>query len=255
MSWSTVEECLEVLRQGKAVLVMDSADREDECDLVWAAETCTPELMAFCIRHTTGIICIAAEKARLLQLGLHPATNVNTDPNGTNFYVSTDFLHGTTTGVSAADRAATARAFCDESLPAEAFSKPGHLFPLCANPMGVLARPGHTESTYDLCKLSGLKPIGCLGELMKDDGTMYRREASLEFARTHNIPIITVEQICEYRKKQEVSVAHDAAVVRVETSEPGQITTTTTTPWAKSTVGTHGAAVSGLGASSIVSRL
>merc|ERR1719262_1879779 len=138
--------------------------------------------MAFLIRHTTGIVCVVADKERLEGFGLHPATTKNTDSNGTNFYVSTDYLPGTTTGVSAADRAATARALCDLSLPAEAFSKPGHLFPLCARPGGVLERPGHTESTYDLCRLCGLTRVGCLAELMHDNGTMFRKDDAFAFA-------------------------------------------------------------------------
>merc|ERR1712048_1134739 len=168
-----------------------------------AAENVTPEQMAFMIRHTTGIVCICTDQARLKRFGLHPATSRNTDVNSTNFYVSTDFLPGTTTGVSAADRMTTARAFCDLSNPADAFSKPGHLFPLCARAGGVLERPGHTESTYDMCRLSGMTHCGLLAELMHDDGTMYRKEASLEFARKHKLEIVTVEQIIEYRRKQE----------------------------------------------------
>merc|ERR1712176_137365 len=131
----------------------------------------------------------------------------NTDVNSTNFYVSTDFLPGTTTGVSAADRMTTARAFCDLSNPADAFSKPGHLFPLCARAGGVLERPGHTESTYDMCRLSGMTHCGLLAELMHDDGTMYRKEASLEFAQKHRIAIVTVEQIIEYRRQHPLPAA------------------------------------------------
>merc|ERR1712039_26727 len=162
---------------------------------------------AFAIRQTTGIVCICADKERLEHGGLHPATGNNTDVNSTNFYVSTDFLPGTTTGVSAADRMITARAFCDLSNPAEAFSKPGHLFPLCARSGGVLERPGHTESTYDMCRLSGMTHCGLLAELMHDDGTMYRKEASLEFARKHKIAIVTVEQIIEYRRQHPLPAA------------------------------------------------
>merc|ERR1711879_672323 len=120
--------------------VMDSDDREDECDLVACAEHITPQQMAFCIRQTTGIVCVVADKARLEHFGLHPATKNNSDVNQTNFYVSTDFLPGTTTGVSGADRAATVKAMCDLSNPPEAFSKPGHIFPLCARAGGVIER-------------------------------------------------------------------------------------------------------------------
>jgi 3,4-dihydroxy-2-butanone 4-phosphate synthase len=201
MPWATVEEALSAFRRNEFILVMDSDDREDECDLVIAAEHITAEQMAFCIRQTTGIICVVADKARLEGFGLHPATAKNTDVNETNFYVSTDFIPGTSTGVSAADRACTAREFCNMSHSAEAFSKPGHIFPLCSKPGGVLERPGHTESCYDLCRLSGLKHVGVIGELMHEDGTMYRRSDSLEFSEKHNIPIITVDALIEHRKK------------------------------------------------------
>jgi len=194
-----MEEALAAFKNGQLVMVMDSADREDECDLILAAESCTAEQMAFVIRHTTGIVCVVADKDRLERFGLHPATGTNTDSNSTNFYVAADFLPGKTTGVWAADRATTARALCNLSHLAEAFSKPGHLFPLCTRPGGVLERPGHTESTYDFCRLAGTTPVGILAELMHDDGTMYRRDDSLEFARRHNIPLVTVEQIIECR--------------------------------------------------------
>mmetsp|Transcript_4975 Transcript_4975/g.18623 ORF Transcript_4975/g.18623 Transcript_4975/m.18623 type:complete len:252 (-) Transcript_4975:64-819(-) len=207
MSWATVEEAIAGFKLGHFVMVMDSDDREDECDLIWAAETVTAEQMAFAIRHTTGIVCIATDQERLESFGLHPATQRNTDANATNFYVSTDFLPGTTTGCSAADRASTARAFCDLTNPPESFSKPGHLFPLCSRLGGVLERPGHTESTYDLCRLAGITRVGLLAELMHDDGTMYRRADSLEFARKHGIPMISVDQLIEYRKKQALAAA------------------------------------------------
>eukprot|EP00933_Yihiella_yeosuensis_P066621 TRINITY_DN7099_c0_g1_i1.p1 TRINITY_DN7099_c0_g1~~TRINITY_DN7099_c0_g1_i1.p1 ORF type:complete len:245 (+),score=53.52 TRINITY_DN7099_c0_g1_i1:74-808(+) len=201
MGWSSMEEAILAFRRGGIVMVMDSDEREDECDLIAAAENITDAQMAFCIRHTTGIVCIAADQARLEKFGLHPATGKNTDINATNFYVSTDFLPGTTTGVSARDRATTAKAMCDLSNPPEAFSKPGHLFPLCAKSGGVLERPGHTESTYDFCRLADVCHVGILAEMMHDDGTMYRRDDSLEFAKKYGLPIVTVQQIIEYRQK------------------------------------------------------
>lgn len=196
-----MEDALRAFKRGEFVMVMDSDDREDECDLILPAELVTASQMAFAIRHTTGIVCVAADKERLEKFGLHPATGNNTDANATNFYVSTDFLPGTSTGVSAADRAATCRAMCDMSQPPEAFSKPGHLFPLCAREGGVLERPGHTESTFDFCRLTGCTLVGILAELMHDDGTMYRRADSLEFAQKHSLPIVTVQQIIDYRQK------------------------------------------------------
>lgn len=204
MSWASMEEAIATFKRGEFVMVMDSEDREDECDLVLAAEHCRPDQMAFAIRHTTGIVCFVSDQERLEYFGLHPATQRNTDTNQTNFYVSTDFLPGTTTGVSAADRAATVRAMCDmKKNRAEDFSKPGHIFPLCARPGGVIERPGHTESTYDMCRLAGSVPVGILAEMMHDDGTMYRRADSLEFSRKHKIPMITVTQIIAYRQKTE----------------------------------------------------
>jgi len=206
MPWSSVEDAIAVFKRGEFVMVMDSEDREDECDLCCAAETVTAERMAFAIRHTTGIVCIVGDKARLEKFGLHPATKRNTDSNETNFYVSTDYLRGTTTGVSAADRAATARALCDLNVPADDFSKPGHIFPLCARPGGVIERPGHTEATWDMCRLSGCTPVGVLAELMHDDGTMYRQKDSLDFAAKHNLPIVLVTQLIEYRQRNPAAV-------------------------------------------------
>lgn len=212
-TWSSMEDAVAAFRRGEIVMVMDSEDREDECDLVFAAETCDAKQMAFAIRQTTGIICVVGDKARLEHFGLHPATQHNSDANQTNFYVSTDYLPGTTTGVSAADRAATVRAFCDLNNTPEHFSKPGHMFPLCARPGGVLEREGHTESTFDMCRLAGVAPVGVLAELMHDDGTMFRRDDSLRFAKKHNLHIVTVGQIIEYRKK------HPLAPVKA--SSPG----------------------------------
>lgn len=203
MPWASVEEALATFKRGEFVMVMDEKDREDECDLVLPAEAITAEQMAFAIRHTTGIVCVAAEKERLEHFGLHPATERNTDVNSTNFYVSTDFIPGTSTGVSAADRAVTARAMCDLSHKPEEFSKPGHMFPLCPRPGGVLERPGHTESTFDLCRLAGCAPVGILAEMMHDDGTMYRLEDSVEFSNVHRIPMITTQQLIDYRKRLE----------------------------------------------------
>lgn len=200
--YASIQEAVAAFKHGELVMVMDSEDREDECDLVFAAATTTAQQMAFTIRHTTGIICIVSDKPRLEHFGLHPATSSNTDVNQTNFYVSTDFIPGTSTGVSAADRALTARALCDAGNPAEAFSKPGHIFPLCSRSNGVLEREGHTESTFDMCRLADVELVGVLAELMHDDGTMFRRQDSLDFAHKHGIPMITVAQIIEERRRR-----------------------------------------------------
>jgi len=200
--YATIEEAVAAFSRGELVMVMDSEDREDECDLVFAASMTTPEQMAFTIRHTTGIVCIVSDKERLEHFGLHPATHSNTDVNQTNFYVSTDFIPGTSTGVSAADRVATCRALCDIRHSPDAFSKPGHIFPLCTRPGGVLEREGHTESTFDMCRLAGVELVGVLAECMHSDGTMFRRQDSLDFARKHGIPMIMVSQIIEERKRR-----------------------------------------------------
>eukprot|EP00391_Amoebophrya_sp_Ameob2_P007724 CAMPEP_0178995348 /NCGR_PEP_ID=MMETSP0795-20121207/7783_1 /TAXON_ID=88552 /ORGANISM="Amoebophrya sp., Strain Ameob2" /LENGTH=828 /DNA_ID=CAMNT_0020687657 /DNA_START=332 /DNA_END=2818 /DNA_ORIENTATION=- len=218
-----MQEALKEFGEGKFVLVMDSADRENECDLIIAAEHCTPAQMAFMIRKSTGIVCVTTGKERLERFGLHPATGKNTDPNGTNFYVSTDYLGaGVTTGVSAKDRVATIRAFCDIKNGPEMFSKPGHMFPLCANPEGVYARQGHTEATFDFCRLApNVKhPVGALAELMNDDGEMLRDGDSRAFAEEHNILMVYVSDIIEYRRwldaKTEVHNANADDAFRAE---------------------------------------
>eukprot|EP00392_Amoebophrya_sp_AT5.2_P014618 g14779.t1 len=182
--------------------------------------------MAFMIRKSTGIVCVTTGKERLERFGLHPATGKNTDPNGTNFYVSTDYLGaGVTTGVSAKvnyDRVATIRAFCDIKNGPEMFSKPGHMFPLCANPEGVYARQGHTEATFDFCRLApNVKhPVGALAELMNDDGEMLRDGDSRAFAEEHNILMVYVSDIIEYRRwldaKTEVHNANADDAFRAE---------------------------------------
>mmetsp|Transcript_3489 Transcript_3489/g.10596 ORF Transcript_3489/g.10596 Transcript_3489/m.10596 type:complete len:377 (-) Transcript_3489:314-1444(-) len=203
MAFAPVERAVESLGRGGLVVVVDSTDRKDECDVVFAADQVTTERMAFVIRHSTGIIYVAADQGRLEHFGLSPATQVNTDRFANRAYVSTTFLPGSSTGLSAADRAATARALCNRSNKAEFFSKPGHMFPVVADAGGVLARPGHTEAAFDLCRLAGRAPVGCLTELTHDDGSMLRRGAALEFGKKHNIPVITVDQLIEYRR------AHD----------------------------------------------
>ena len=201
-----VENALAAFKRGEFVMVMDRMDRENECDLVLAAEFCTPEKMAFMIEYSTGIVCVVTDQPRLEALGLYPAApRGNSDKNGTNFYVSTDHLPTTTTGVSAADRCATVKAFCGpiSSLNPSEFSKPGHMFPLCSKPNGLAERDGHTESAYDLCRLSGLEPVSIIGELMNKSGAMMRLDESIEFASLHgNIPLITVPELKAYAEEK-----------------------------------------------------
>lgn len=191
-----VDRALEAFSKGEFVMVMDRFDRENECDLILAAEFCTPEKMAFMIEHSTGIVCVVTDQDRLESLGLYPAAlGGNTDKNSTNFYVSTDYLPTTTTGVSAFDRCETVRAFCTDKEPSH-FSKPGHMFPLCARPNGLADRDGHTESAYDLCRLTGLQRVAIIGELMNRKGEMMRMDESLAFAKAWgDIPLITVPEL------------------------------------------------------------
>lgn len=182
------------------MVVVDSVDRKNESHLVFPAEDATGERMAFAIRRSTGIIRVVTNEDQLKCFGLHPATSDSTSRSAVGAYVSTTYLPGSSTGLSAADRAATARALCNRLNPAEAFSKPGHMFPVVPHPGGVFEHPGHAEAAYDLVRLSGKTPVACLTELTHDDGTMLRRDDALEFGKRHGILVLTVEQLCEYRR-------------------------------------------------------
>ena len=192
---SLVASAVEAFRRGEMVLVMDAESRENECDIFQAGGFVTEASMAFMIRHSTGIVCAVADEQRLVGFGLSPAVTSNTDKNSTNFYVSTDFLPETTTGVSAADRAATINAFVNLRHPASTFSKPGHVFPLCARSQGLLEREGHTEAAYDLCRLAGLPTVAAIAELMGKDGRMLRRAESVEFAKKQGLILVGVSDL------------------------------------------------------------
>jgi 3,4-dihydroxy 2-butanone 4-phosphate synthase / GTP cyclohydrolase II len=202
-SWSSVEEALEEIRRGGFVVVADGEDRENEGDLIMAAEHVTAEAMAFLVRHTTGIVCVGidGERADALRLPLMVADN--TEAQGTAFTVSVDLLDGLTTGVSAAERASTVRGLADQFRRADHFARPGHVFPLRARDGGVLKRAGHTEAAVDLARLAGLTPAGVLAEVVNDDGTMARRPDLLAFAARHSIPRITIDQLVEHRSRRE----------------------------------------------------
>lgn len=202
---NAVADAVKVFAEGGIVLVMDDFDRENECDMIALGETLTAEQMAFIIRETTGIVCVVAEKHRLESFGLYPAARSNTDKNATNFYVATDYLPTTTTGVSARDRVETVKAMCRADSRAEDFSKPGHMFPLCPRPGGVLERGGHTESAYDLCRLAGKTRVSVIGELMRQDGEMMRFEDSKALAEKYNLPMISVAELKEHMQKAEIA--------------------------------------------------
>jgi 3,4-dihydroxy 2-butanone 4-phosphate synthase / GTP cyclohydrolase II len=203
---NSVAEILQELRAGRMVVVMDDEDRENEGDLIMAAEHATPEAVAFMIRHTSGIICVPMEEQQLARLELPQMVPVNSESHRTAFTVSVDLRAGTTTGVSSGDRAATIRALADPSSAAADFARPGHIFPLRSRRGGVLVRAGHTEAAVDLCRLAGLKPVGVLCEVMNDDGSMARRPQLQEFARRHQLKVGTIADLIRHRLRTERSV-------------------------------------------------
>ena len=203
--YNTVEEAIAAIKAGKMVLVTDDEDRENEGDLIMAAELCTPEAINFMAKEARGLICMpaAAEIMDKLQFGAMVAKN--TDNHETAFSVSIDHAD-TTTGISAYERAYTMKKCAEEGAQPGDFRRPGHCFPLRAREGGVLVRIGHTEATVDLCKLAGLKPVGICCEIMKDDGHMARTPDLIEFAQKHDIVFITVAALVAYRKSHEKMV-------------------------------------------------
>lgn len=197
----TIEIALEALAAGRMVVVMDDKRRENEGDLILAAEHATPASLAFMVRHTTGIVCVAMESDRADALDLPPMVHSNTDRHQTAFTVSVDARTGTTTGVSAADRARTIQALASLSTKPDDLMRPGHLFPLRARAGGVLTRNGHTEAAVDLTRLAGCAPIGVLCEIVSDDGSMARLPELMRFARQHGLPIITIADLIRYREQ------------------------------------------------------
>ncbi|MEP7242389.1 MAG: 3,4-dihydroxy-2-butanone-4-phosphate synthase [Gammaproteobacteria bacterium] len=204
--FSGVDEILAELRAGRMVIILDDEDRENEGDLIMAAEYATPEAVAFMIRHSSGILCVPLENERLEQLDLPQMVPNNDDAYRTAFTVSVDYRFGTTTGVSSADRSATIKALANTASSSTDFARPGHIFPLRPLNGGVLVRAGHTEASVDLCKLAGLRPAGVLCELMNDDGTMARRAEIETFARKHNLKIGTIADLIRHRLRNERSV-------------------------------------------------
>ncbi len=199
----SVEEAIEEIRNGKVIIVVDDEDRENEGDFVCAAEYVTPEIVNFMITHGRGMVCVALTPKRLDDLELQLMVDSNTALHGTQFTITVDAIEGTTTGISAADRALTIKKLIDnESKPSD-FGKPGHIFPLRAFEEGVLRRAGHTEAVVDLCKMSNLKPAGVLCEILKENGEMARVPDLSGLAKKFNLKIVTVQEIIEYRLKRE----------------------------------------------------
>lgn len=210
MKFDAIESALAALRSGRFVVVADDANRENEGDLILAADRMTPEHMAFMVRHTSGVICVALPGERTDALDLPPMYHTNSDPQRTAFTVSVDYRPGTTTGISAADRSATTRALADPGTQGHEFARPGHVFPLRAREHGVLARPGHTEAAVDLARLAGCSPAGALSEIVADDGTMLRGPELIAFARRHRLPVISIADLIAYRRRTERLVEHVA---------------------------------------------
>jgi len=200
---STIEEAFEALRAGLPVLVTDDEDRENEGDVILAAATVTTEWLAWTIRYTSGYICAPMPEVCADRLGLPLMVADNRDPRQTAYTVTVDAAAGVTTGISAADRAHTIRLLAQEGSTASDFIRPGHVVPLRAKDGGVLVRGGHTEAAVDLCRLAGLAPVGAIGELVHDDGSMMRLPAVLELGAHHNLPVITIAALIAWRQRHD----------------------------------------------------
>jgi 3,4-dihydroxy 2-butanone 4-phosphate synthase/GTP cyclohydrolase II len=203
MSLSTIEEALTALREGKPVLVADAENRENEGDAIMAAEFATEEWIAWIVRNTSGYLCAPMTEQMANRLELPLMTIANQDTLRTQYTVSVDAASGVTTGISAADRARTLQALADPSSSPESLIRPGHILPLRAHQGGVLARQGHTEATVDLLKLAGLTPVGVIAEMVSVDGSMTRLPELKEIGAREGLPVITIEQVVEYRRSRE----------------------------------------------------
>ena len=203
--FNTVEEAIEAIKNGKMVLVTDDEDRENEGDLIMAAQFCTGDDVNFMAKYARGLICMPADPQIMDKLQFGAMVANNTDNHETAFSVSIDHVD-TTTGISAYERAYTMRKCADPASQPQDFRRPGHVFPLRSRKGGVLRRTGHTEATTDLCRLAGLTPVGICCEIMSDDGNMARTPELIEFAKKHNLVFITVAALVAYRKKHEKMV-------------------------------------------------
>src|SRR5918993_66252 len=201
--FASIPEAIEEIREGRMVIVVDDADRENEGDLIMAAARVTPEAIAFIVRHTSGVICMPVIGERLDELEIPLMVAANTDSRRTAFTVSVDARMGVTTGISAADRARTIRAIIHPATEPADLSRPGHIFPLRYREGGVLKRAGHTEAAVDLARLAGLYPAGVLGEIVNEDGTMARLPQLARFAAAHGLRIISISDLIEYRRRRE----------------------------------------------------
>lgn len=207
--FNTIDEAIEDLREGKMIIVVDDEDRENEGDLLMAAEKVTPEAINFMAKHGRGLICVPMLKERLDELNIGNMVYKNTDPKNTAFTVSVDSVRSTT-GISAFERADTIKHLLEKDAKENDFNRPGHIFPLVAKDGGVLERTGHTEASVDLAKLAGCCPAGVICEIMNDDGTMARVPNLLKYAEKHNLKMITIKDLVEYKRKKEVLIERAA---------------------------------------------
>jgi len=213
---TTVEEAIEIIRSGGMVIVVDDESRENEGDLVMAAESADAESINFMVSRGRGLVCVPMDEKVARRLNLEPMVRENTDPHSTAFTVSVDARDGVTTGISAVERALTARLLASPEATPEMFRRPGHMFPLIARCGGVLKRAGHTEAAVDLARLAGRSPVGAICEIMKDDVSMARFPDLVEFAELHGLKIITIEALIRYRNKKE-KLVEKVAVVNLPT--------------------------------------
>ena len=209
-TFDPIEDAIAAIGRGEIVVVADDEDRENEGDLIMAADAATPEAIAFFVRHTSGVVCVGLTGERCDDLDLTPMVVANTESHGTAFTVTVDLAAGTTTGISAADRAATLRALADPAVGAGAFNRPGHIFPLRARPGGVLKRVGHTEASVDLARLAGRSPAGVLCEVVLDGGEMARGADLRRFADEHGLVFASIADLVRYRRGHEKLVERTA---------------------------------------------
>src|SRR5579862_2494505 len=210
--FATIEQAIDDIREGRMVVVVDDPDRENEGDLVIAAQFATPEAINFMATHGRGLICLCLTGERATELGLRPMTDHNEAPLGTDFTVSIEAREGVTTGISAADRSRTVQVAIAPGTRPEDLVQPGHVFPLRARPGGVLERMGQTEAAVDLARLAGLNPSGVVCEIMNDDGTMARVPDLVPYCERHGLKMITVADLVEYRRRHEQLVEEGASV-------------------------------------------
>ena len=220
---STIREALKDFKEGKILVVIDDEDRENEGDFICAAELCTPETMNVMIKYGSGFVCAPTTPERLQRLAIPMMVEANSSRLGTAMTVTVDAMEGTTTGVSAEDRATTVRKLADPEARGTDFTKPGHIVPLRAAPGGVLRRAGHTEASVDLCRLAGLQPMGVLAEVMNDDGTMARTPQLFEIAERLGFKVITIADLIAYRRKTERLIER-IATTKLPTKDYGEVT-------------------------------